>query len=263
MNHIGKELRLSRLFRSGRTLLVAMDHGPTFGPVKGIRDFRATIEQVAKAKPDCVMMYRGLVRVAAPYLAEHDVPFILKLTASTIWGQTPTVDAVTDDVAEAARMGASGVSMRLLLGSSSEREVVSTCGRFAREADNWGLPFLVMAYPCNVENVTDVGVVEHAARFAAELGADVVKTYYTGSATSFSKVVESCPVPVVMKGGDKAKDDRSYLEVLDSVLKAGAAGAAVGRNIWQHERPGNVIAAIMAMFHQNASVDEAYRILTS
>lgn len=262
MSYIGKRLRMRRLFGSDRMLLVAMDHAPSTGPLKGIRNARAAAEQVTKAKPDSVMMHRGMVRVAAPYLAEHEVPFILKLTTPNIWGTTVSVDSVTDEVTEAVGMGASGVAMRLLLGSPNEEEIVARCGQFAREADKWGMPFLVMAYPCNVEKVNDVSVVEHAARFAAELGADMVKTYYTGSAESFARVVESCPVPVLMKGGDISKDDRSYLEVMNSILEAGASGAAVGRNVWQHPRPAKMIAAIMAMFHEKASVDEAYRILT-
>jgi DhnA family fructose-bisphosphate aldolase class Ia len=91
--------------------------------------------------------------------------------------------------------------------------------------------------------------VKHAARIGAELGADVVKTYYTGDPDSFTEVTESCPVPVVMSGGPKTETAVEFLSTLKGAMDGGAAGVAVGRNVWQHEDPAAMLAAVKDIVH--------------
>jgi DhnA family fructose-bisphosphate aldolase class Ia len=102
-----------------------------------------------------------------------------------------------------------------------------------------------------------VKYVKHAARVGAELGADIVKVNYTGSPDTFREVVEGCPVPVVIAGGEKVETDRDLLEMVAGALKAGAAGVSIGRNAFQHKDPIRVVQAIGRMTHEGWEMQRA------
>jgi fructose-bisphosphate aldolase/2-amino-3,7-dideoxy-D-threo-hept-6-ulosonate synthase len=110
-----------------------------------------------------------------------------------------------------------------------------------------------------VTNPRDPQMVAHAARVGAELGADVIKTVYTGDIESFSRVVEGCPVPVVIAGGPKTNTDREFLEMIREAMDAGARGVAIGRNVFQHPSPTRMTRAITEIAHKNKTVDEALK----
>ena len=114
-----------------------------------------------------------------------------------------------------------------------------------------------------VKNEYDVEAVKHAARVGAELGADIVKVNYTGSTESCREVVNGCPVPVVIAGGEKVETDEELFTMVDGALKAGAAGASIGRNAFQHADPQRVVETISKMVHENATVVQAKKFLTS
>jgi DhnA family fructose-bisphosphate aldolase class Ia len=129
----------------------------------------------------------------------------------------------------------------------------------------WGVPLLAMMYTRGKKFVSeyDVEGVKHAARIAGELGADIAKVNYTGSIASFRQVIEGCPIPVVIAGGERAEDPQSLLLMIKESLEAGGAGVSVGRNVFQHDRPGIMMEAISKIVHDNASVAEALAILES
>jgi len=127
----------------------------------------------------------------------------------------------------------------------------------------WGMPLLAMIYTrgLKIKNQFDVSVVKHAARVGAELGADIVKVNYTGSAESFKEVTNGCPVPVVIAGGEKMETDREILDMVDGAIKAGSAGVSIGRNAFQHGDPVAIVKAISSIVHKNVSIDDALKIL--
>ena len=120
-----------------------------------------------------------------------------------------------------------------------------------------------MMYPRGpkIQNEHAPEVVAHAARIGAELGADIIKTNYTGNIETFKTVVESCPVPVVIAGGPKCKSLQEVLQTTSDALKAGAAGLSIGRNVFQCESPTQIVKALSAIVHQDASVEQALKIL--
>jgi len=122
---------------------------------------------------------------------------------------------------------------------------------------------LAMMYPRgpNIKDENEYEVVSHAARIGAELGADVVKTVYTGDTNSFRRVVQSCPVPVVVAGGPRMKTDMDVLELGESSMKAGAAGLSFGRNVFQHDKPQAMSRALSAIVHERATAKDASRLL--
>jgi fructose-bisphosphate aldolase/2-amino-3,7-dideoxy-D-threo-hept-6-ulosonate synthase len=166
-------------------------------------------------------------------------------------------------VADAVRLGADAVSVHVNVGAEHETEMLSTLGKIACECDDLGMPLLAMMYPRgpNIKDTHAVDVVAHAARLGAELGADIIKTNYTGDAESFKQVIDSCPVPVIIAGGPKTETPRDVLHMVKDSITAGGAGLSIGRNVFQHNDPTKMVKALSAIVHDNASVFEAMKIL--
>ncbi len=141
--------------------------------------------------------------------------------------------------------------------------MLQSTGRIAEECDKWGLPLLAMMYPRGpeIKNEHDPEVVKLAARVGAELGADIVKTNYTGDPDSFKEVVDGCPVPVLIAGGPKIETQRQLFEMVSDSISVGGAGVAFGRNIFQAEDPAKITRALVEVVHNNATPDEALEIL--
>jgi len=133
----------------------------------------------------------------------------------------------------------------------------------SERCDFWGMPLVAMMYPRGkgIANPNDVEVVAHAARAGAELGADIIKTNYTGDIDSFRTVVEGCPVPVVIAGGPKTETDMEFLQMIEGAMQAGARGVAIGRNVFQHQDPVKMTMAIAAIVNKGKTADEAIKIL--
>jgi fructose-bisphosphate aldolase/2-amino-3,7-dideoxy-D-threo-hept-6-ulosonate synthase len=162
-------------------------------------------------------------------------------------------------VEEALKVGADAVSVHVNIGSETEANQLQKLGTVAERCTMWGMPLLAMMYPRGAK-VTDQYAEEfvaHAARAGAELGADMIKTNYTGDPDSFARVVESCPVPVIIAGGPKVETDAELLQMISDAIAAGARGVAIGRNVFQHDKPTDIVRAIARIVHENTSVSEA------
>jgi len=125
------------------------------------------------------------------------------------------------------------------------------------------MPLIAMMYPRgkDIKNQNAAEVVAHVARVGAELGADIIKTNYTGDVDSFRDVVRGCPVPVVMAGGPKTNSDEEFLAMVRGAIEAGGRGVAIGRNVFQHDNPTAMTRALTLVVHRNASVEEAMEAL--
>ena len=181
-------------------------------------------------------------------------------SASTKLAHDPNNKVQVARVGEAVRLGADAISVHINVGGSErEPEMLEKLARVAEECDALGMPLLAMMYPRgkNVPNGMDADALAHVARVGAELGADIVKCPYSGDSESFRKVVEGCPVPVVIAGGPKCESDRDVLEMVKGAMEAGAAGVSLGRNVFQHPRPGAMVRALRAVIMDGAGVEEA------
>ena len=166
-------------------------------------------------------------------------------------------------VQEAIRIGADAVSVHVNVGAQDEDKMLQNLGKVSDECDIYGMPLLAMMYPRGpkIQNEHAPDVVAHAARIGAELGADIIKTNYTGNIETFKAVVESCPVPVVIAGGPKCKSLEEVLQTTCDSMKAGAAGLSIGRNVFQCDNPTQIAKALSAIVHEDASVEQALKIL--
>lgn len=263
MSEIGKAIRRGQIThpKSGNTVVVAMDHCPAIGPVPGLIDPVETVRKMAPGHPDSLFMHKGNIKAVYPILIEYRIPFLLSISTATWIGPAPERVYLVDTVEYAAQIGASGVSMRIFVGCEYEMEMIKALGQVSAECEKYGLVLMAMMYPKGFENDYDVKVVKHAARLGAELGADFVKTYYTGDPHTFSEVTTSCPAPVVMSGGAKTDTAQDFLAQVKGAMDGGAAGVAVGRNVWQHTDPAAMLEAVNKVVHDGLTPEEVVRLL--
>ena len=256
----GKKRRLKRVIQEdGRSVIVPMDHGVTIGPVKGIECMQEIVDQLVKGGVDAVLLHKGIARCADV----GSVGLIVMLSAMSNLNPKCDNKVQVCSVQEAVRLGADAVSVHVNVGAEDEDKMLSTLGRVADECEIYGMPLLAMMYPRGpkIQNEHDAKVVAHAARVGCELGADIIKTNYTGDIDSFKFVVESCSVPVVIAGGPKAKTVKEVLQMTRDSLKAGGKGLSIGRNIFQHDNPTLMVKALSAIVHDGVSVEQALKIL--
>lgn len=263
---LGKAIRMERITnrQDGRTVIVPMDHGVTLGPIPGLIDMPTAVNKVAEGGADAVLGHVGL-----PLMGHRgygrDVGLILHISASTTLAPDPNRKVLVSSVERAIRYGADAVSIHVNLGALDESDMLRDFGKVAMKCEQWQMPLVAMVYTrgAKVSSEYDVKVVRHAARVAAELGADVVKVNYTGDPESFREVVEGCGghkpggIRVVIAGGEKMESDREILEMVDGALKAGGAGVSIGRNAFQHARPDKIVGAIVGLVHGGLNVEQA------
>lgn len=264
MSEIGKRVRIERIMDrvSGNTVIIPLDHGISVGPIKGLVNLADMVDKVAKGGANAVLQQKGMVRHGHRGYG-RDVGLIVHMSASTSLSPDPNDKVQVCQVEECLKMGADAVSVHINIGSDTESDQLNFLGSVAERCDFWGMPLVAMMYPRgkSIPNPNDPDVVAHAARAGAELGADVIKTNYTGDPDTFKRVVAGCPVPVVIAGGPKTSTDLEFLEMIEGAIGAGGRGVAIGRNVFQHEDPEKMTRAISSIVHGKMGADEASRLL--
>ncbi len=259
-----KQMDISRLLKNDKTLLLAYDHGLEHGPTdfSGKSVDPAYVLNIAKkAGYNGIILQKG---VAEKYYDKtfKDLPLVVKLNGKTNLTKGEPVSEQLCSVEEAVELGAAAVGFTVYIGSAYESKMLEDFGRIDEEANDAGLPVIMWAYPRGkaVKKVTPK-LVGYAARVGLELGADFVKVKYTGSVPSFSSVVQDAGKCRVLCLGGSKLSDRKFLQLARDAMSSGAAGMAVGRNIWQHKEPLKISAALMAIVFDGKSVEEAIKLL--
>jgi len=256
----GKQARLDRIGTDGRYLVVPMDHGITLGAVSGLVDIESTIDALTRGGADAILTQRGV----APRVHgnRNGAGYIVHLNGSTAIGPDEADKRETGTVEDAIRAGADAVSFHINVGSQYEPDQITALNEVTREAERFGLPVLAMTYARgpDISDQSDpeayAGELGHAARLGEELGADLIKTSYSGDAESFERVVESTRLPVLIAGGSRGTD-RETLSMVRGAMDAGADGVSMGRSLFQHETPEAIAEAVAAVIHDDATPDEA------
>lgn len=270
----GKAIRLSRIFngRTGKAIITMLDDTLLAGPEYGLRQVDQKIQQVQGGGTDAILGFQGLLTRHADELA--GAPLLMNLTASTT-RMNHTRKVQTGTVEQAVQMGVDGVCVHVNISSPYETEMLQILADVSRDCERFGMPLLAIMYARGVkpsgedENYVDLlqddpekyaELIRHATRVGVDLGADMIKTSYTGSAESFRTVVESASgVPVLMAGGPKVSV-KEFLEKVYATQQAGAAGVCVGRNIFQRDEGAEVTLALRSIIHDGKTVAEAMRV---
>mgnify|MGYP006285424899 CR=1 FL=1 len=251
----GTQARLERIGTDGRFVMVPMDHGITIGPVKGLVDIESTIDAVTRGGADAVLTQKGLAPRVHPN--KNDAGYLVHLNGSTTIGPDSNDKRVTGNVEEAIRAGADGVSFHLNVGSDHEPGQIEALATVTEHADRYGMPVLAMTYARGPGiDESDPEALQHAVRVGEELGADVIKTGYSGDAESFRPVVEATAKPVLIAGGSRGTD-RETVEMVRGAMDAGAAGVSMGRSLFQHDDPEAMARAVAGIIHDDLDADEA------
>lgn len=271
MSSIGKDRRLHHLFgNQDKCIIVPIDDSLISGPKDGLFDLKKKIQQIERAKPNAILTFSG----SANAIKDLSLPIILNITASSILGQH-TNKVLISSVEYAISIGADAVAVHLNISSQYESEMFKIAGLVAEECHKYGMPLMILAYPRRERKangkVTDdnydelmhssnkqyTELVAHCVRIAYELGADIIKTQYTGSYTSFQNVVSSAhDKPVVIAGGKNVEVDYLFQMIADAI-KAGCAGVSIGRNVFNNEHSDIIISAIKKIVFDNYSASQA------
>lgn len=254
-----KARRLGRIFRpDGRALIVAMDHAAIFGPGKGLERPGETIGRVVAGGADAIMTSFGIAKQFARELAP--VGLILRADGAPTKLGPDVAGPVWFGVEAALRLGADALCISAFPGHHTERESLENLAEVAREADAWGLGLQAEMVPGGMASGPEMRTVESvalAARVGAELGADWVKVPYV---PGFDAVTAGCFKPVVILGGSKRDSVAELFSEVRAALTEGAAGITMGRNIFEAEDPERMTAALSALVHEGAPVEEALAI---
>lgn len=249
----GMKNRISRIFKpdDGRTVMLAVDHGYFLGPTERLEVPRKTIEPLIPYA-DSLMLTRGVLRTSVN--PNSNIPIVLRVSGgASIISNDLSNEAITTSIEDALRVNASAVTLSIFVGAEHEHQSLVNLAKLVDEGERYGIPVLAVT-AVGKEMVRDARYLGLACRIAAELGAQMVKTYYC---EDFEKVVEACPVPVIIAGGKKT-GELDALQLTYNAIQHGAAGVDMGRNIWQSDHPVAMIKAVRAIVHENASVKEAH-----
>ena len=252
----GMNNRLSRIIRpdTGRTVMLAVDHGYFLGPTTGLKEPKKTIEPLLQYA-DSLMLTRGVLRNCVT--PNTDTSIVLRVSGGTsVLQDDLSNEGTTVSIEDALRLNVSAVAMSIFVGSKNERQTLLGFTDLINDARDYGIPVLAVT-AVGKDMTRDARYLSLASRIAAELGADIVKTYYCEE--GFEDVVKSCPVPIVIAGGKKT-GEKEALQLAYNAVSKGAVGVDMGRNIFQSDKPVGMIKAVRAIVHENKTVDEAYRI---
>lgn len=259
----GIQSRLRRIIKndSGRSLVLAVDHGMALGPMTGIVDLKATIDQLdATGKVDAWLITKGMYTHA--YEPAGNAGVIMRVSgAATIAGPELTHEGITSSVEEALMLDAAAVAISAFIGSEFEHDTLFGMAQMAIRCRRWNMPMLgVMGLgKTNEDRKKDPRFIALGARVGAEHGADIIKTYYTE--TDFDKVVAGCPVPIMIAGGPKCDTDLDTLKMIHGALQNGACGIVMGRNVWQSPHPRALLTVVHELIHHNLGIKEARQLL--
>ena len=236
---------------TGRTVMLAIDHGYFQGPTTGLERVNLSIVPLLPYA-DALMTTRGIVRSTIPPAASP--PIVLRASGGPSILRELSDEQIAVSMEDAARINAAAVAVQVFIGGEHETQSVHNMTRLVDQGQRYGIPVLAVT-AVGRELTRDARYLRLATRICAELGAHVVKTYYC--AEDFDTVTAGCPVPVVMAGGKKLPE-REALVMAYRAITEGAAGVNMGRNIFQSEHPAAMIQAVGAIVHQQAKPQAAY-----
>jgi putative autoinducer-2 (AI-2) aldolase len=255
----GMTNRISKIMKpeNGRCVMLAVDHGYFLGPTEKLEVPQKTIEPLLPYI-DSIMLTRGVLRTSLPPIS--NVPIVLRVSGATsIIGEDLSNETITTSIEDAIRLNVSCLALSIFVGSKYEHQTLSNLATLVDNGQKYGIPILAVT-AVGKEMVRDARYLGLACRIAGELGAHVVKTYYC---ENFEKVIEGCPVPVIIAGGKKLANEIDVLELTFNAINEGASGVDMGRNIWQSDHPIAMIKAVRSIVHEGFSIKEAADLLVT
>jgi len=251
----GMKNRLSRIFNpdSGRTVMLAIDHGYFQGPTTGLERIDLNIVPLMPYA-DALMLTRGILRTTVP--PSLTKPIVMRCSGGPSILKELSNEHLAVDIEDAIRMNVAAITLQVFIGGEYESRSVHNMTRLVDMGMRYGIPTMAVT-AVGKEMVRDARYFRLACRICAELGANIIKTYYVPE--GFETITASCPVPIVMAGGKKI-GELDALTMAYNAIQQGAAGVDMGRNIFQSENPIAMIHAVNSVVHEAKTPDEAYEL---
>jgi putative autoinducer-2 (AI-2) aldolase len=251
----GLQNRLARIFNpdSGRTVMLAIDHGYFQGPTTGLERVDVTINPLVPYA-DTLMLTRGILRTVVPSSTQKAI--VLRVSAGASILKELSNEEIAVDIEESIRLNVCAMAVQVFIGGEFERQSILNMNKMVNLGMRYGIPTLAVT-AVGKEMARDARYFRLATRICAELGAHYVKTYYIER--DFDTVCAACPVPIVMAGGKKILE-LDALTMAYRAVQEGAAGVDMGRNIFQSDAPAAMIQAVRAVVHQNELPAKAYEL---
>lgn len=257
----GKEIRLSKIIKpsDGKTVSVAIDHGLSDGVLEGIEDMNRLFNDIG-SNVDAVLINAGIIRKNIKVLAQQELGIIMRVDIAYLpdTKNELMINTLSGSVERALRLGAHAVAANGFLGHDYAFDSITNLSLLAESCEQWGMP-LVAEMKYVGENISEPWLpkyVENGVRVAHEVGADLVKTYYTGDKSSFKAIVDNSAIPIAILGGPRKKSIKDVLKAVEDAVDAGAAGVIFGRNVWHKRDAAKMSHILYRIIHENASVDE-------
>jgi 3-hydroxy-5-phosphonooxypentane-2,4-dione thiolase len=250
----GMKNRLSRILQpeTGRTLMLAIDHGYFLGPTSGLEEPYETVKDLIP-HADSLMLTRGVLRSCIP--PGTKIPIVLRMSGGTSILKELSEEGLTVAVEDAIRLNASAITLSVFVGADGERATLLNLAKLVDAGHQYGIPVLAVT-AVGKDMARDARYLGLACRISAELGAHMVKTYFCDG---FEEIVRNTPVPIVIAGGKK-QPERDALQMAHDAIQAGASGVDMGRNIFQSDSPVGMIKAVRAIVQKDAGLEEAFAI---
>src|SRR3972149_4504188 len=251
----GMKNRISRIIKpkTGRCVMLAVDHGYFQGPTTGLKNLGKTVAPLLPYA-DALMITRGAIRNWID--PEVDIPIILRVSGGQSIRKELSNEIITTSIEDAIRINASAITCSVYVGGEFEKETIGNLSKLVDAGEKYGIPVLAVT-AVGKDMVRDARYLGLTSRICVEIGAHIIKTYYT---EDFWKVVEACGnVPVVIAGGKKLPE-KEALQMTCNAVSDGALGVDMGRNIFQSDSPVGMIKAVRSIVHEGKSIDEAYGI---
>jgi putative autoinducer-2 (AI-2) aldolase len=255
----GMENRLARMIppATGRSVMLACDHGYFMGPTTKLENPRKTIEPLLPYA-DTLAVTRGILRNCVD--PKWRTAILLRVSGgSSILMEDLSNEEITASMEDAVRLNVACVALSIFVGTAHEKQTLVNLSKLVDQGQEYGMPVMAITAVGKELEKRDSRYLALSCRLAAEVGVQIVKTYYC---EDFSRVVEGCPVPLVVAGGPKLNTEEDVFKLAHNALQEGAVGVDMGRNIWQNENPIAMIKAIRAIVHENATVREALQVFS-
>ena len=254
--------RFNRIFAAdGKTVIIAVDHGLALDVLPELSDMGTVLSRVISGGADAVLVSYGVAQKYGEILKSTGL--IVRLDGGNSCLSSKPGGSLLYSVEDALRLGADGVACMGFPGAENEGETLGNLAQIAAECSYWQVPLMAEMLPGGFapEPPNTVENIKLVSRIGAELGAHIIKTIFTGSQEEFREVVADCFAPVVVLGGDQTKDIKGLFRIIEQAVAAGAAGVAIGRNVWKSREPEKMTRALVELVHNQKSADQALALI--
>ena len=250
----GMKNRLNRIIspKDNKTVMLAIDHGYFMGPTGGLEEPDKTISPLIPFA-DSLMLTRGILRTKIS--PDFNIPIVLRVSGGTsILKEDLSDEDISVSMEDAVRLNVSAIALSIFIGAEHEKQSIINLSKLVDKGYKYGIPILAVT-AVGRDMKRDARYLSLACRIAAEIGANIVKTYYCDN---FEEVIRTCPVPVVVAGGKKITEHEA-LQLACNAVNKGAAGVDMGRNIFQSEKPLSMIKAVSSVVHEGLAPQDSYK----